>query len=136
MELSSPSPIYTALSGTREIRLLRLDRTQHLTDDIHCTLHHANLDEDPHPTYSTLSYVWGDPTITTSITCNGKPINITANLANALRRLRQLEPDKPTIIWADALCINQQDIPERNHQVTIMNAIYKRHPSRRLPRRG
>jgi hypothetical protein len=27
-------------------------------------------------------------------------------------------------IWADALCISQDDVPERNHQVQLMGSIY------------
>ena len=29
-------------------------------------------------------------------------------------------------LWVDALCINQDDIPERSHSVRIMSAIYRR----------
>lgn len=30
------------------------------------------------------------------------------------------------VIWADAVCINQQDIPERNRQLGIMSKIYRK----------
>jgi hypothetical protein len=30
----------------------------------------------------------------------------------------------PILLWADAVCINQADILERNHQVALMGAIY------------
>lgn len=33
-------------------------------------------------------------------------------------------PKEPLRLWVDALCINQDDIPERNHQVTQMALIY------------
>jgi hypothetical protein len=31
-----------------------------------------------------------------------------------------------TVFWADALCINQSDVNERNRQVEIMRSIYAR----------
>jgi hypothetical protein len=34
-------------------------------------------------------------------------------------------PDKKRVLWIDQLCINQEDIPERNGQVTIMHLVYK-----------
>lgn len=32
----------------------------------------------------------------------------------------------PTLLWIDAICINQQDILERNQQVNLMATIYQR----------
>jgi len=30
----------------------------------------------------------------------------------------------PTRIWADGICINRMDVPERNQQVRVMRRIY------------
>jgi Heterokaryon incompatibility protein (HET) len=39
-------------------------------------------------------------------------VEITANLEDAIRHFKQeLEP---VAVWADALCINQEDISEKN----------------------
>jgi hypothetical protein len=46
------------------------------------------------------------------------------NLHLALRHLRS--PTHPLNIWVDALCINQADNAERNHQVSLMAFIYTR----------
>ncbi|KAK7697571.1 hypothetical protein SLS64_013390 [Diaporthe eres] len=46
------------------------------------------------------------------------------NLKDALVRLRKV--DLARIIWIDAICINQDDIKERNHQVCIMKKIYSK----------
>lgn len=49
-------------------------------------------------------------------------IPIQTNLASALRRLRK--PDECRKIWIDLLCINQENLTERNQQVALMGEIY------------
>ncbi|KAF5022824.1 hypothetical protein F66182_5118 [Fusarium sp. NRRL 66182] len=44
------------------------------------------------------------------------------NLHAALKALRQF--DAPRVIWVDAICIDQHNEEERNHQVWQMNTIY------------
>ncbi|KAH6664292.1 heterokaryon incompatibility protein-domain-containing protein, partial [Halenospora varia] len=90
------------------------------SDEIVCHLKSANLEE--RPSYVALSYVWGDPSIKVLITCIGRQLTVRANLASALRRLR--EASNWGIFWVDALCINQADVAERNTQVRIMRDIY------------
>lgn len=58
-----------------------------------------------------------------TIFCNWKPIQISANLYAALRRLRS--PHGVLCIWVDAICINQQDDAERARQVGLMRDIYQ-----------
>lgn len=74
-------------------------------------------------TYEALSYVWGDATPTESIFCDGAVLRIPKNLFNALQHLRLR--NRPRFLWIDAICINQNDIEERNHQVQIMKYIYQ-----------
>ncbi|PMD17146.1 hypothetical protein NA56DRAFT_662456 [Hyaloscypha hepaticicola] len=50
-------------------------------------------------------------------------LNITTNLCDALKRIRDLHRSKT--LWADAVCINQQDLDERSHQVGLMGDIYQ-----------
>ncbi|KAH6674395.1 heterokaryon incompatibility protein-domain-containing protein, partial [Halenospora varia] len=45
------------------------------------------------------------------------------NLEAALRRLRL--SGKQRTIWIDAVCINQNDIQERQDQVSLMRQIYE-----------
>lgn len=74
--------------------------------------------------FDALSYVWGNPSIKDgSMVCNGHTIDITPNLWAALTQIWRNWPQKR--LWVDAVCINQQDIPERNQQVTMMGAIYR-----------
>ncbi|KAF2246905.1 heterokaryon incompatibility, partial [Trematosphaeria pertusa] len=85
-------------------------------------LFEASLDEKP--TFEALSYVWGDPQSRKRIRCSGKNLSVTRSLALALNRIRN--PTTSRIVWADAICINQNDVEERNHQVRLMREIYTR----------
>ncbi|KAI0456770.1 HET-domain-containing protein [Xylaria acuta] len=73
-------------------------------------------------TYEALSYTWGGNEKTHKIMICDAELSITANLHQALVHLRRRHT--PRFIWADAICINQDDIPERNEQVTKMAQIY------------
>ncbi|KAH8807352.1 heterokaryon incompatibility protein-domain-containing protein [Xylogone sp. PMI_703] len=58
-----------------------------------------------------------------TIFINGKKFPVQVNLWWALQFLRS--PSKERMLWIDAICINQTNIPERNHQVGQMAEIYK-----------
>lgn len=74
--------------------------------------------------YSALSYVWGDPKCVCDIEVNGKVAKITKTLAEALQSIRANTSIR--VIWADAICINQEDDDEKSWQVQEMRTIYKR----------
>jgi Heterokaryon incompatibility protein (HET) len=75
--------------------------------------------------YVALSYVWGDSTIKRRIFVDGTPMAITQNLEAALYQLRNYPRVKQGFrIWADAICINQDDLNERAKQVARMKHIY------------
>jgi len=76
--------------------------------------------------YVALSYTWGNPDCTRTIIVNGQEVIVRSNLEAALRVLREKEPIRMGFaIWIDALCINQDDMPERNEEVKRMRKIYK-----------
>ncbi len=109
---------YKALSHEDEIRLLHLESGS--GDDIHFTLHPVRLGDKP--SYEALSYCWGNPHDTRKVHCEGKLLHVTNSLYTALKRLRK--EDAVRVLWADAACINQGDIPEKNKQVGLMSRIY------------
>ena len=51
-------------------------------------------------------------------------VNIRQNLWLALVNLR--DPQQERVLWIDAICINQMDLEERNHQVKLMAYIFAR----------
>jgi hypothetical protein len=77
------------------------------------------------PQYNYLSYVWGSGQQDNTIFCNGHQIAIGKNLWHAIHTLRgeNRGDTHPGFFWADALCINQNDIVERNYQVSKMPEI-------------
>ena len=54
---------------------------------------------------------------------NSKPFIIWPNVWTALHSLRRVDED--IVLWVDAICINQGDVLEKNHQVARMGEIYK-----------
>ena len=99
-------------------------------DTIQCQLRVATLDDaDNTPRYEALSYCWGEEKNEKNeknkkkIYCDGQQVEVMSNLAAALQGLRL--SDHIRILWADAICINQANIPERSFQVSIMSLIYR-----------
>lgn len=124
---------YQSLSTSTSIRLLRVDFTE---DDYRYSL--VETDISSTPPYVAISYVWGDPTVKHQVTLSSGTVGITESLhvalidaLSALRRTDAILDGREDIsnessihIWADGLCINQQDIQEKNIQVPLMTTVY------------
>ncbi|KAI2472423.1 HET-domain-containing protein [Annulohypoxylon bovei var. microspora] len=102
-------------------RLVRLQKGS--WGEIECEIIHTTLDDNVIP-YEAVSYRWGSPMKTASIILQGGRLNVTSNLYLILRDLRDSETDR--YLWIDAICINQEDVDERGHQVGRMKDIYSR----------
>jgi hypothetical protein len=127
--LDPDSYVYENLGYSKNaIRLLRLHPRRlgvHVDDfdEINCDIIHTYFKY--HPVYNALSYTWGDSSDNEhTIRINGKTFKVKENLHQALHRLRSGFHN--TYIWIDAICINQEEGIERNHQVGIMRTIYER----------
>jgi len=108
-------------AGKRDIRFLRLQPGS-CRSAIQGTLEVVSLDSRPR--YEALSYTWGIRSENRSIQLNGgHQLPITDNLFRALRRLRRRFTVR--IVWIHAICINQADVFERGHQVSMMGDIYE-----------
>lgn len=105
----------------KEVRILLLAPGSG-TGILECKLKHVFLDQSPPPLYETISYVCGEPQIRSAIKLHGTETQVLASSEVALRRMRL--PTKERALWIDAICINQEDTDERNHQVGMMYAIY------------
>lgn len=89
-------------------------------DPLAANLWEINLDDGPE--FNALSYCWGEPIFNKLLQCNGQAFCITESVFDALQNLRNSK--QPLCIWIDQICINQQDVSERNHQVQLMTRIY------------
>ncbi|KPI34981.1 uncharacterized protein AB675_11890 [Cyphellophora attinorum] len=72
--------------------------------------------------YATLSYVWDHDNLDGSIELCGFTKRISLGLARIIRRLYDSQIRR---VWIDQLCINQDDLQERNRQVARMQDIYR-----------
>jgi hypothetical protein len=125
MENSNNLYKYEDLPSTDSLRILSLKAGQREESLI------VSLEVVPGPAVEehlanveALSYVWGNPTRISNVTCNQKTLRITSSLEIALRAIRH--PDTDTLLWADAICINQDNPRERNHQIKLMTRIYSK----------
>jgi len=108
-------------NGSPSIRILHIQPHQSNTDSIiECSLVDAYLGEGD--SYEALSYCWGDSRNTMPILLNRVDFPVRGNLLDALRRLRR--ENSLRRMWIDAICVNQEDIEERNNQVQLMGRIY------------
>lgn len=111
---------YSPLDSAKDqIRICRLEPGSD-GDLIECELLTNSLDDEPQ--YQALSYTWGDASNRQDISINGHKFAVTNNLYYALQHLRSETESKH--LWIDAICINQNDIPERNEQVPRMREVY------------
>jgi hypothetical protein len=109
--------------------MIRLIQILSTTPRICCESRVVSLEE--RLIFSALSYVWGDPTVLEDISLDGKSLSVTRNLAHALRDVHNqwshghnVSPETTQWLWADAICINQKDVEEKNCQVPLMETIY------------
>lgn len=117
----SGAPYQYDTLAPRETRVVILHPTRK-HGAIRCELKRISIDKNP--VYEALSYVWGDANDCTPIRVGSGILNITWNLFGALQALSPRKSRRT--IWIDALCINQKDANERNHQVLFMKDIFTR----------
>ncbi|KAK3319593.1 heterokaryon incompatibility protein-domain-containing protein [Cercophora scortea] len=113
--------IYSPLPGNNSIRILTIDPSPSEDAPLQTSLTVVSLADKP--AFDAISYTWGDPADKMLLNCNGSTVPIPCNLRDTLARLR--DPARPRYVWADSVCINQDDIAERGQQVSIMRDIYQ-----------
>jgi hypothetical protein len=94
-------------------------------DVLRCEAYQACLEDlttDGQPLFAAASYFCGNPALTRRIICGRYAIDIPQNAYDALVHLRF--KNRPRLIWIDCLCINQNDVREKSHQVGILHKIY------------
>ncbi|KAF2459468.1 heterokaryon incompatibility protein-domain-containing protein, partial [Lineolata rhizophorae] len=120
-----------------EIRLVRINRAWSPLSNAGINLELRTYSLQHAPSYVALSYAWGDDlddsALYEDITCNGHRLSIKRNLAVALRTVFSAvqcsktnlnEQGEWILVWADGICINQEDSEEKTSQVSLMKDIY------------
>jgi hypothetical protein len=107
------------------IRLLRLLPSKDKNAVIRCKLFNYSIQESgqrTHP-YDALSYVWGKSHKPWPIVRIRKHVlPVTPNLYEALSHLRHCSIER--ILWVDAICINQDNIKEKEQQIRFMADVF------------
>jgi hypothetical protein len=107
--------------GEPTIRLLKIAGRK--TGKARITVEHSTLKEAQRRRYETLSYVWGTTDRSTTIALHDDTLlRVTPTLEAALPHIIQTSVTE--YIWIDQICINQDDVEEKTHQVVIMGQIY------------
>ncbi|CZT19198.1 uncharacterized protein RCC_05044 [Ramularia collo-cygni] len=126
---------YTPLNEG-EIRILGVDRTGRGDHKMFSHVPLLYLSDDAQSDHWALSYTWGDTAATKEIRIDGHTAHISHSLHDALAAIvkahmwQNMRLNKPgsryLLLWADQICINQDDIAEKNRQVAMMTQIYQK----------
>lgn len=121
---------YSPLTSADGSRLLEIEPASDHNDPIYIRLReisllpHINQDtNEERVRYDALSYVWGAKVGTRPIFCNGKQFLVTPNCELALRYIRGTS--RRTLLWVDAISIDQSSDAENSQQVGRMGKIYQ-----------
>jgi hypothetical protein len=117
-----------ALDSIRLVTLL----PESTSSSIRCAIQHVPQSQTGD--YFALSYCWGNPKPVANIIMNGRLMGVANNLHVWLQTI--LDPSVTLneqwrkafgnqSFWVDAICINQEDIAERNAQVQQMWRVYR-----------
>ncbi|KAF5712829.1 heterokaryon incompatibility het-6 [Fusarium mundagurra] len=124
---ASQSPIYSSRLGKDEFRLLFLSPSTDCDTPIHGEL--VVHQDGRSPQYESTSYTWAGENGDNSkcrplyIGCYWDVVLQTQNCWSMLQSLRL--PIGTRAVWVDAICINQNDVEERDSQVIKMSQMYK-----------
>ena len=112
--------VHWPLEEERQFRLLEL-HPGNPGDAIKTTLVTRHVRDKP--SYEAVSYCWGPaPHRDAIILVDGYDHKVGKSLYNALNSFRR--PQSVRVLWVDALCINQEDVEEKMHQVRMIGEIY------------
>jgi hypothetical protein len=124
-----PDYKYEALPRQRSsIRILVLFASSPDNPQIECELLATEFQPDGalDMKYEALSWCWGTAKQNSYINIRkgGRMYAkyVSPDLKEALKALRYRKKDR--YLWIDAICINQKNFPEKNHQVEMMSTIY------------
>jgi hypothetical protein len=118
--LYSKNPLDPA---SKQIRLIQIKNGNRKMNKLCCEFRTFSvMDTDDLP-YMCLSYTWGKTPPEYPIYIDSCQVSVTKSVFDFLWQALNT-PEWPEYIWIDALCINQKNQSEQNHQVGMMSDIY------------
>src|ERR1700709_841280 len=115
--------IYNTLENEDSFRILELNQTDPAETQFSGRLISSRLEDTPD--YYAISYVWGDQQPTSSIYLeDGNYLPITKTLFDVIKAVSSAHTH--IRLWADQICINQEDEAEKVHQLKLMGTIYRK----------
>jgi hypothetical protein len=108
------------LEYDNSIRLLRLEPSTCSDSRLCGSLIEFHLEKKP--IYEAVSYTWSKPVFPERLNLDDGSLQITENVAWALKRFRLT--DNSRLLWIDSVCINQDDDKEKGQQVSLMADIF------------
>ncbi|RMY42839.1 hypothetical protein D0865_11662 [Hortaea werneckii] len=122
--MAFPAFCYSSLPQPEtDIRLLSFTADAQDSDTSTLELNIENFALQNAPPYAAMSYTWGDPPAQETILIHGHTFTVRWNCRYMLRQLKKHRPYG--YFWVDAICINQDDLAEKNCQVQMMGEIYE-----------
>ncbi|MCJ1279346.1 hypothetical protein MMC21_007170 [Puttea exsequens] len=122
---------YSPLKRTNGFRLLKIfppesrDQEESINNsNFPCTAKLLEYTLDSEIEYECLSYTWGAPSLNERIILDCKCLPITTNLSLAIEGSQKAT--KKSLIWIDAICINQEDPEEKAQQIQEMGTIFSK----------
>ena len=122
MAATRPYNYATLPQGSDGIRLLQVAKREG-SIGFEYPLVHFSLQAAP--AFEAVSYVWGNPDRITQLSLtDGTELHVTKSMEDAIPFLSH--HCSTGYLWIDQLCINQDDMKERIHQVKMMDDIYRK----------
>jgi hypothetical protein len=109
-------------SAARHIRLLILHAGSGDTP-LSASLRLVEWAASQRPNYEALSYMWGPAEPKATLSIEGQVFLLRPNIHAFLKRLRHSREART--LWLDAVCIDQNNLTERNEQVSHMGEVYR-----------
>lgn len=104
--------VYSLLKNRRTIRLINL-ASEVTAAGLFASLQELNLNHEPLPSYSALSYCWEGQKADCPIICDNATLNITKNCHDAMLKLREV--DKPAALWIRSVEPGRERQPSNAH---------------------
>lgn len=106
----------------KAIRLLLIFPSAGHNDVLETIMFHAALDEFP---FQALSHTCVEKGRVRWMHCNGRGLAVSESMYQALLDVRNVaEPDAFSIVWAEAVCIDQGDVRDRERHLRLVRDIF------------